>query len=245
MLCSICKVSSAVVGSIITFWNRRSSAPSFSMELRYSSSVVAPIHCMVPRAKAGFIMLAASIEPAVPPAPIIVWISSINTIISGVCSISFNRALIRSSNCPLYFVPATIPVISRLTIRLLKNMGEHLRCAIIWARPSTMALLPTPGSPINMGLFFLRLPRISTTRCISFSRPITGSSFPSKAALVKSTEKLSMTGVFDFSLVPLPVLGCWVLVMGCSSSSSSSGRWIPSRGTWLTWLAKSRFSTSS
>ena len=32
-------------------WNRRSSAPSFSMYLRYSSSVVAPMHWSSPRAE--------------------------------------------------------------------------------------------------------------------------------------------------------------------------------------------------
>src|SRR2546429_6600648 len=35
-------VSSTVGGSTITVWNRRSSAPSFSMYLRYSFSVEAP-----------------------------------------------------------------------------------------------------------------------------------------------------------------------------------------------------------
>ncbi len=36
-------------GSTITIWNRRSRALSFSMYLRYSSSVVAPMHCSSPR----------------------------------------------------------------------------------------------------------------------------------------------------------------------------------------------------
>ena len=66
----ICSVCSGVVGSTMTFWNLRSKAPSFSMLLRYSLRVVAPIHCTVPRAKAGFRMLAASIVPLPLPAPI-------------------------------------------------------------------------------------------------------------------------------------------------------------------------------
>src|ERR1019366_1613120 len=37
-------VSSTVGGSTTTVWNRRSSAPSFSMYLRYSFSVDAPTH---------------------------------------------------------------------------------------------------------------------------------------------------------------------------------------------------------
>ena len=49
-----------------------------------------------------------------------------------------------------------------------------------------MAVLPTPGSPISTGLFFLRRERISIVRRISSSRPITGSSLPSLAFAVKS-----------------------------------------------------------
>ena len=49
------------------------------------------------------------------------------------------------------------------------------------ARPSTMAVLPTPGSPMRMGLFLVRRDRIWRTRRISSSRPMTGSSFPCRA----------------------------------------------------------------
>ena len=47
-------MSSGVVGSMSTSWNRRARAESFSMYLRYSSSVVAPMHWISPRARAGF-----------------------------------------------------------------------------------------------------------------------------------------------------------------------------------------------
>ena len=40
-------------GSTMMVWNRRSRAPSFSMYLRYSSSVVAPMHWISPRESAG------------------------------------------------------------------------------------------------------------------------------------------------------------------------------------------------
>ena len=50
-----------------------------------------------------------------------------------------------------------------------------------WARPSAMAVLPTPGSPMRHGLFFWRRFRICTTRSISCSRPMTASSLPSRA----------------------------------------------------------------
>ena len=51
-----------------------------------------------------------------------------------------------------------------------------------WARPSTIAVLPTPGSPISTGLFLVRRERTWITRRISSSRPITGSSLPCSAA---------------------------------------------------------------
>src|SRR3954453_13876332 len=54
-----------------------------------------------------------------------------------------------------------------------------------WARPSTTAVLPTPGSPISTGLFFWRRERICMIRSTSVSRPTTGSSFASEASLVR------------------------------------------------------------
>ena len=56
-------VSSTVGWSTSTGWKRRSSAASFSMYLRYSSSVVAPMVCSSPRASIGLSMFDASIEP--------------------------------------------------------------------------------------------------------------------------------------------------------------------------------------
>ena len=47
-------VSSTVGSETKTGWKRRASAASFSMCLRYSSSVVAPTQCSSPRASAGF-----------------------------------------------------------------------------------------------------------------------------------------------------------------------------------------------
>ena len=49
-----------------------------------------------------------------------------------------------------------------------------------------MAVLPTPGSPIRTGLFFVRRERIWITRRISSSRPITGSRRPARADSVRS-----------------------------------------------------------
>ena len=50
-------VSSTLGWSTMIGWNRRSSAASFSMCLRYSSSVVAPMQCSSPRASMGLSML--------------------------------------------------------------------------------------------------------------------------------------------------------------------------------------------
>ena len=53
-----------------------------------------------------------------------------------------------------------------------------------------MAVLPTPGSPMSTGLFFVRRERTWMTRRISSSRPMTGSSLPSSASSVRSTAEL-------------------------------------------------------
>ena len=197
MFCSICMVSSDVVGSTNTFWNLLSSAPSFSMFWRYSSRVVAPMHCTSPLASAGFSMLAASSEPDVLPAPTIVCISSMKSITLGFFCSSFSIAFILSSNCPLYFVPATIAAMSRATTLLSNSTCDTLCLTIFSARPSTMADFPTPGSPMSIGLFFFLRLNIWAILSISLSLPTTGSSLPSSAALVMSMPKLSSTGVSD------------------------------------------------
>ena len=70
-------VSSTVGSPTNTCWKRRSSAGSFSMCSRYSSSVVAPTIRSSPRASIGLIMLPASIAHSpVAPAPTMVCSSS-------------------------------------------------------------------------------------------------------------------------------------------------------------------------
>ena len=227
MFFNIWSVSSGDVGSTITFWKRRSKAPSFSMLLRYSSRVVAPIHCISPRAKAGFSMLAASIEPGAEPAPTIVCISSMKRITSGLSFSSLRIVRMRSSNCPRYLVPATTEVISSDTTRLLNKTRDTFFSMMRKASPSTIADLPTPGSPISTGLFFLRRLNICASRSISFSRPTTGSSRPNSAAFVKSMPNMSIVGV---SLMGRFVCVCWtccplpklLFPLDCPGASSSS-----------------------
>ena len=49
-----------------------------------------------------------------------------------------------------------------------------------------MAVFPTPGSPMRTGLFFVRRESTWMMRRISSLRPMTGSSFPLRAASVRS-----------------------------------------------------------
>ena len=160
MLFKISIDSSGEAASIVTFWNLLSKAPSFSICFLYSSNVVAPMIWISPLANAGLNMFDASIDPEAPPAPIIVWISSMNSITSGFFSISAIRALILSSNCPLYLVPATIEAKSSITTLLLKRILLTFLWMILRANPSATEDLPTPGSPIRIGLFFFLLDKI-------------------------------------------------------------------------------------
>ena len=186
--------SSSLGGSTITGWKRRSSAASFSMYRRYSSSVVAPTQCSSPRASIGLSMLPASLEPSVLPAPTMVWISSMKRmILPSESRIFFSTALSRSSNWPRYDAPAISAVMSsENTIRSRRPSGTSprtMRCA----SPSTIAVLPTPGSPISTGLFLVLRERMRITSRISVSRPITGSSRPERASAVRSLPYFSST----------------------------------------------------
>ena len=171
----------------ITFWKRRSSAASFSTYLRYSSSVVAPTQCSSPRASAGFSMLPASIAPSALPAPTIVCSSSMKTMVRpSSAAMSLSTAFRRSSNSPRYLVPASSAAMSSESTRLFLSVSGTSPLTMRCARPSTIAVLPTPGSPISTGLFLVRRWRIWIVRRISSSRPITGSSLPSRARSVRS-----------------------------------------------------------
>src|SRR5437588_731855 len=79
MPCRISIVSARLGSSTNTGWKRRSSAASFSMYLRYSFRVVAPMHWISPRARAGLRMVAASIAPSAAPAPTSVCSSSMHS----------------------------------------------------------------------------------------------------------------------------------------------------------------------
>ena len=65
--------------------------------------------------------------------------------------------------------------------------GGTSPCATRSAKPSTTAVLPTPASPVRIGLFWRRRVRMSMTWRISRSRPSTGSILPFLAFSVRST----------------------------------------------------------
>ena len=156
------------------------------------------MHWISPLERAGFNILAASRAPSAPPAPIIVWSSSINIIILFAFFISITIFFILSSNSPLYFVPATTEDKSKVKTLFLRRISGTSVATIFSANPSTIAVLPTPGSPKSIGLFFFLLDKIWTTRITSFSLPITLSNAFSLASFVKSLANWSKVGVFTF-----------------------------------------------
>ncbi len=150
-------------------------------------------------------MLPASIEPSPPPpAPTTVCSSSRNRITLFSAAVTSSITFFsRSSNSPRYLEPATSAVRSRVTTRFSLRLCGTSPETIRWARPSTIAVLPTPGSPISTGLFLVRRERISTVCSISSARPTTGSSRPERASSVRSRPYSSSVGV---SLGCAPVL---------------------------------------
>ena len=178
--------SSSLGAETLTVWKRRSRERSRSMDLRYSAGVVEPMHWISPRLRAGLRMLAASSDPSAEPAPTRVCNSSMKMMAFCASINSFMMVFRRSSNWPRYLVPATIKERSSCRMRLSASGGGTSPLAMRCASPSTMAVLPTPGSPIKTGLFLVRRQRIWIMRSSSFSRPTKGSSWLSRADWVRS-----------------------------------------------------------
>src|SRR5690348_1182179 len=107
-----------------------------------------------------------------------------------VCPSSFASSLStffrRSSNSPRYLAPASSAAMSSDSTRLFFRVSGTSPATMRCARPSTIAVLPTPGSPISTGLFLVRRCSTWIARRISSSRPITGSSLPWRARSVRS-----------------------------------------------------------
>ena len=142
-----------------TGWKRRSSAASFSMYLRYSSSVVAPTAQFAARQHRlehiGRVHRALGRARADDRVQLVDEQDDLALRLGDFLESAFSR----SSNSPRYFAPAiSAPMSSAITRRSRSDSGtspETMR----WARPSTIAVLPTPGSPISTGLFFVRRER--------------------------------------------------------------------------------------
>ncbi len=104
--------------------------------------------------------MAASTAPSAAPTPMMVCSSSINRMTFPAASTSSIVARMRSSKSPRYLVPATMEVMSRLTTRQERRSPGTVPAVMRWASPSTMAVFPTPVSPMRQGLFLVRRERI-------------------------------------------------------------------------------------
>jgi hypothetical protein len=68
----------------------------------------------------------------------------------------------------------------------LGTVPAIMRCA----RPSTMAVLPTPAGPTKIELFLVRRDSTCAKRSTSLSRPMMGSRRLSRASAVKSIASI-------------------------------------------------------
>mmetsp|Transcript_134683 Transcript_134683/g.348958 ORF Transcript_134683/g.348958 Transcript_134683/m.348958 type:complete len:226 (+) Transcript_134683:505-1182(+) len=181
--------------------------------------VVAPMICKSPRDKAGFKMFAASMAPPPPspPAPTRVWISSIMRMTLPLSRISWMMFFKRSSNSPRYLVPERSVPRSSSMMRLSSNISGTSPSTMRRARPSAMAVLPTPGSPMSTGLFFCLRARIWMARSISSVLPTSGSISPSAAACVRSLPNSSSAAwppeAFDDEALEAPPVDSWLLLL--------------------------------
>ena len=176
------------------------------------------MQCSSPLASSGFNMLPASSAPSVLPAPTIVCSSSINSIIlPSLDFTSLSTALSLSSNSPRNFAPAiSAPRSSEKIVWFLRLSGTS-PLTILSAKPSAMAVLPTPGSPIKQGLFLVLRESILITLRISSSLPITGSSLCSLARCTKSVPYFLSTSYVSSGL---SLLTFWFPLMPLSASST-------------------------
>jgi hypothetical protein len=132
----------------------------------------------------------------------IVCISSIKRIISfSSFEASSIICLMRLSNSPRYFVPATTLERSSEIIFFHCIANGTVPAAILRAKPSTTAVFPTPGSPTRQGLFFVFRFRIEMSLSISASLPIIVSIDPLRASSVRSFPKKSSAGVTESDFV--------------------------------------------
>ena len=148
-------------------------------------------------------------------------------------------ALKRSSKSPRKRVPARSAPVSSAKISAPFSFSCTSSPSRRAASPSAIAVLPTPASPTNTGLFLRRRQRTSIVRCSSSARPISGSSSPCRARSVRLTQYAasgSREVVDSSSPAPAfapasrsasPSCGGGVFVTPCEMYSRMSSRVIP------------------
>ena len=112
-----------------------------------------------------------------------------------------------------------------------KTSGTSPR-TIFHAKPSAIAVLPTPASPTNTGLFLRRRDSTCTVRSTSASRPISGSSRPSCAMRLRFCAYLS-NAVSAFPSVDLPSPALLCAAAGESPASDFAVLRIPCETYWV------------
>mmetsp|Transcript_2064 Transcript_2064/g.7981 ORF Transcript_2064/g.7981 Transcript_2064/m.7981 type:complete len:400 (-) Transcript_2064:4388-5587(-) len=140
-----------------TCWNRRSRAASCSIVFLNFSAVDAPMHFSNPRPSAGF-RIAAPLFPLGGGGHRL-WMSSMNMITGPFCvasTISETTIERRSSNSPGIWHPAPTAPRSSSNSRAPRNGAGTSPATIRCAKPSTIAVFPTPDCPRSTGLFFVR-----------------------------------------------------------------------------------------
>ena len=114
--------------------------------------------------------------------------------------------LILSSNSPRYLVPDIKLAIEILNILLFSKFLGTLPITILLTNSSTIAVLPTPASPNNSGLFLVRRNNISIILLTLTSLPTTGSNPSSSHFLFKSIAYSSNNRF-------LPFLPEWYIIL--------------------------------
>ena len=169
----------------------------------------------------GFRRLEASITPPeAAPAPMMVWISSMNRTALSRAWRSERTLFRRFSKSPRYFVPASKAPRSSEYTSLPLTISGTCPSTMRLARPSAMAVLPTPASPTRRGLFLRRRVRICTTRSTSSSRPTRGSIRPALACSFKLLAKASRAPA------PAGSAFSWASSVSSCASPSPSLSWI-------------------
>ncbi len=181
----------------MTGWNRRSSAASDSMYLRYSSNVVAPMHCKSPRASSGLIIELKSSEPSAAPAPTSVCNSSMKRITSRAAAPDFVQNLLDAA----FEFAAVLRARDERTERerehafvaqRLRNVARR-RCVAPNLRRSRSCRRRVPRPTRDCSCCAARESKRRVR--LPSSRPMTGSSLPLRARSVRSRENAASVGV--------------------------------------------------